>query len=328
LVLLDGDFAVVAASASFLRAFDVPSHDAVGQSIFQLRGGEWNIPQFRALLKATSAGGVQVEAYETELRGARASPRQIVINVQKLAYDAAADERILLSVADVTEARIAAKLKDDLLREKAILLQEVQHRVANSLQIIASVILQSARRVQSEETRAYLRDAHNRVMSVASLEQHLARSGLGQVSLRAYFQQLCESIGASMIRDHNQLQLQVDADDSLVAADVSVSLGLVVTELVINALKHAFPGGRQGKVEVRYASDSLSWTLAVSDDGVGMPKDAPSATAGLGTNIVAALAKQLEADVEVAEANPGTTVSLTHTRRGGAAADQRRAAVV
>jgi two-component sensor histidine kinase len=315
LVLLDGDFVVVAASASFFSAFDLPSEDAAGQSILKLRGGEWNTPQFRALLKATAAGGVQVDAYEMDLKGDRASPRHVVVNVQKLVYADRDQARILLSIADVTDARTAEKVKDDLLREKAILLQEVQHRVANSLQIIASVILQSARRVQSEETRAYLRDAHNRVMSVASLQQHLAQSGLGRVALRAYFEQLCESIGASMIRDHGQLQLEVEADESLVAADVSVSLGLVVTELVINALKHAFPGGRHGKIEVRYASDSLSWTLSVSDDGVGMPKDAPSATAGLGTSIVAALARQLDADVAIAETNPGTTVSLIHPRQ-------------
>lgn len=314
LVLLDGDFAIVAASASFLRTFDVTTLDATGQSVFQLRGGEWNIPQFRALLKATSAGSVQVDAYEMDLTGSRATPRRVVVNVQKLAYGALDEERILMSVADVTEARIADKLKDDLLREKAILLQEIQHRVANSLQIIASVILQGARMVQSEETRAYLEDAHNRVMSVASLQQHLAQSDLGKVALRAYFQQLCESIGASMIRDHDQLQLEVRADDSLVSADVSISLGLVVTELVINALKHAFPGGRAGKVSVQYASGEADWKLSVSDDGVGMPKDALSASAGLGTNIVAALAKQLDAHIDIAEARPGTTVSLVHAR--------------
>src|SRR4030095_7895354 len=125
------------------------------------------------------------------LKRDRVAPRRLVVNVRKLDYDDASHIRLLVSVADVTEARIADKLKDDLLREKAILLQEIQHRVANSLQIIASVILQSARKGRSEETREYLRDAHNRVMSVASLQQHLAQSGLGEVALRAYLDQLC-----------------------------------------------------------------------------------------------------------------------------------------
>lgn len=313
LVLLDGDFSLVAASASFFAAFDIAPEGALGRSIFDLRDGEWDVPQFRALLKATAAGSIQVDAYEMELSGDRAVPRNLVINVQKLIYGDPEHDRLLLSVADITEARLAGKLKDDLLREKAILLQEIQHRVANSLQIIASVILQSARKVQSEETRAYLTDAHNRVMSVASLQQHLSQSGLGDVALRAYFDQLCQSISASMIRDHNQLQIEVNADDSLVPADVSISLGLVVTELVINALKHGFPGRRRGTIRVDYTSQGPDWTLSVSDDGVGMPKDTPSATAGLGTNIVAALAKQLRAQVHIADARPGTTVSLIHT---------------
>lgn len=323
LVPLDDDFCVVAASGSFFTAFNVAPRDAAGRFIFQLRGGEWNVPQFRALLKATASGSVQVDAYEMELRGDRTVPRSLVINVRKLAYGDPEHDRLLLSVADITEARLAGKLKDDLLREKAILLQEIQHRVANSLQIIASVILQSARRVQSEETRAYLKDAHNRVMSVASLQQHLSRSALSDVALRAYFHQLCESISASMVRDPDQLRIEVNADDSLVAADVSISLGLVVTELVINSLKHAFPGGRQGKIVVEYTSQGPDWTLSVSDDGVGMPKDAPSATAGLGTNIVAALAGQLGARVEVADGHPGTTVSLIRTGVAAAGAEAR-----
>src|SRR3546814_1472945 len=107
--------------------------------------------------------------------------------------------RLLLSISDVTDARSSEKLKDDLLREKAILLQELQHLVANSLQIIASVLMQSARRVQSEEARGHLHDAHNRVMSIATLQQTLAASRLGDVELRGYFTQLCESLGASLI---------------------------------------------------------------------------------------------------------------------------------
>ncbi len=188
--------------------------------------------------------------------------------------------------------------KDDLLRDKAVLLQELQHRVANSLQIIASVLMQSARKVQSEETRTHLFDAHQRVMSVAAL--------------RPYFTALCESIGASMIRDHSKLSLDVAVDDSVTSADVSVSLGLIVTELVINALKHAFPGDSSGKIKVDYSSRGPNWNLSVSDTGIGMPKDAANAKPGLGTNIVQALAGQLQATIKITEAHPGTVVSIAH----------------
>jgi two-component system, sensor histidine kinase PdtaS len=189
--------------------------------------------------------------------------------------------RLLLSIADLTEARVAKKIKDDLVREKSILLQELQHRIANSLQIIASVLMQSARRVQLDETRVHLHYAHNPVMSVAALQQQLTTSTLGDVELRFYFTDLCRNIGASMIRDHNQLMLDVSVDESIACADVSVSLGPIVTELVINALRHAFPDHASGTIKVGYYSDGPAWTLWVSDNGIGMPALSEAAHSGL-----------------------------------------------
>ncbi|MGH6956801.1 MAG: ATP-binding protein, partial [Caulobacteraceae bacterium] len=112
-----------------------------------------------------------------------------------------------------------------------------------------------------------------------------------------------------MINDHNQLSLDVTADDSVASADASVSLGLIVTELVINALRHAFPGRRKGRIAVDYRSDGPEWTLSVADDGVGMPTDPASAKSGLGTSIVLALAQQLHAGVQLSNAEPGHKVS-------------------
>jgi two-component sensor histidine kinase len=312
LLLLDDDLAVIAASRSFCRAFQIDLASAPGRQLSELGTGEWNVSQLRVLLRATLAGHADIEAYEMDLVRQRGQPRRLVISAQMLDYGDAEHVRLLLSVTDVTDARMAEKHKDDLLREKAILLQELQHRVANSLQIIASVLLQSARRAPSDDTRNHLYDAHQRVMSVAAVQKQLAASRLGEVGLRTYFAELCQSLSASMIRDHDQLSLEVSADESVASADVSVSLGLIVTELVINALKHAFPGRRSGKIIVGYRSAGPAWTLSVGDNGVGMPKDLASARPGLGTSIVAALAQQLEARVQVADANPGTSVAIVH----------------
>jgi two-component sensor histidine kinase len=157
-------------------------------------------------------------------------------------------------------------------------------------------------------------------MSVAAVQKQLATTTLGDVALRAYFTELCQSIGASMIRDHNQLSLDVIVDDSLAGPDISVSLALIVTELVINALKHAFPGRRHGKITVEYQSNGPNWTMSVGDDGVGMPKDPSSAKTGLGTSIVQALAQQLQAEVESTDTRPGHKVSIVHTHDGAKAA--------
>ena len=314
LLLLDQALRVIAASTSFCVAFDVDPDRIVGRFLGEVGTGEWNKPQLRVLLEATADGNAAIAAYEMDLKGMKAGVRRLVINAQRLVYSDADPVRLLMTIEDVTAAREGEKQKDDLLREKAILLQELQHRVANSLQIIASVILQSAKKTTSEETRINLRDAHSRVMSVAALQQQLAASRLGAVELEPYFTQLCKSIAASMIHDPTRLKLTVEADESSTDANVSVSLGLVVTELVINALKHAFPGGRSGMIVVAYRSHGPNWTLSIKDDGVGMPRDAASATPGLGTSIVEALARQLKARIQVESGSHGTLVSVIHSQ--------------
>lgn len=312
LLLLDHNLTVIAASKTFCHVFQLDPASVSGRKMSELGNGEWSVPQLRSLLTATVSGDAQIDAYEFELKRKDQPPRRLMINAKQINYTDAASALLLVTIADVTDVRIAEKIKDDLLREKAILLQELQHRVANSLQIIASVLLQNARTVQSEETRSHLKDAHQRVMSVAAVQQQLAASTLGKVELRPYFDKLCSSIGASMIRDHNLLSLEVSADESTSSADVSVSLGLIVTELVINALKHAFPGHRSGKIVVGYRSQGPDWTLSVSDNGVGMPMDSASAKRGLGTSIVDALANQLQARVQRSSVKPGYSVSIIH----------------
>lgn len=310
LLLLDERLEIVVASRSFCRAFGLKPVTVVGQTMAELGAGEWDVPQLDALLKATASGFAEVEAYEMNLQRVDRSPRRLVVNAHKLDYQDKSEVRILLSVLDVTDARRSEKQKDELLREKAILLQELQHRVANSLQIIASVLMQSARKVQSDESRGDLRDAHHRVTSVAALEQQLATSQIGDVQLKRYLTNLCGSIAASMIHDHEALVLAVDVDDSVVEADRSISLGLVVTELVINCLKHAYPGQQGGRITVSYQTQGPDWSLTVADDGVGMPNASAISQAGLGSSIVKALAAQLGAEITVSEAKPGTIVTL------------------
>ena len=312
LLFLAADLKVIAVSASFCRTFQIDPASVSGRLLSELGDGEWGMPKLNSLLKATATGNAEIEAYEIELVRKGRDARCLLVNAHKLDDGDSQPTRLLLAVADVTIARAEARQKDDLLREKAILLQEVQHRVANSLQIIASLLMQSARRVQSEEARGHLHDAHQRVMSIAAVQRHLATSSPGDVALRPYFAQLCESLGASMIHDPRRLSIAVTVDDSVVSANVSISLGLIITELVINALKHAFPHRRHGKITIDYRSDGLDWTLSVRDDGIGMPTGAEKAQPGLGTGIVEALARQMKGVIHVVDANPGTAVTLVH----------------
>lgn len=314
LLLLNENLTVIAASNSFCRAFDVNCALVTGQKLADLGEGEWKVRQLDSLLRATIAGNAAIDVYEMDLVRPGKDTLRLLINAHTLDYFEAESVRVVLAITDVTSQRLADKVRDDLVREKQLLLHEIQHRIANSLQIIASVLLQSARKVQSTETREHLRDAHNRVMSIAMLQKHLSSTAVENVALKSYFQDLCASIGASMIGEPQRLVLTSEVDDSAVDPDTSVSLGLVVTELVINALRHAFPGGTQkGTIKVGYKSDGTAWTLVVVDDGVGMPKDREERKPGLGTGIVEALASQLGAIVSVTDESPGTKISIVHS---------------
>jgi two-component sensor histidine kinase len=314
LLLLDADLVVIAASASFSAAFDIDVASAPGHALSRLGDGEWDVPQLRSLLQATASGAAKIEAYEMDLTRRGQASRRLVIHAQRLVYQDVGNMRLLMAVTDVTDTRADAAEKEEVLRQNLVLLQEVRHRVANSLQIIASVLMQNARKTASDETRGHLKDAHNRVMSVAALERQLAGSGDPHVELKAYFTDLCASIAASMIADSDELSLVVAGAPGVVDARVSMSMGLIVTELVINALKHGFPDHRHGVITVAFEVHGPNWSLSVTDDGVGMPTEPSEVRTGLGTSIVQALARQLSASVETSSANPGTCVALNHTQ--------------
>lgn len=320
LLLMKADRTVLAASRSFSTVFGLQPQDIIGRKIEAIGEGAWDIPQLRSLLAATLSGDAKIEAYELELPTPDRSVRRLRLNAQRLDYAGAGAEgaRLMLAVHDVTDAHSRDELRERLLRDNALLLQEVRHRVANSLQIIASVLMQNARRVSSDEARGHLRDAHQRVIAVAELERQLAASTFEDVELQTYFGRLCDSLRASMISSAQDVTLTVTGPPALVAANVSISLGLIVTELVINALKHAFPDGQSGAITVDYRAEGSRWALSVSDDGAGIPRDNAPPRAGLGSSIVEALARQLDARVDIS-APPGCKVSIIHDAGDSAA---------
>jgi chemotaxis protein methyltransferase CheR len=153
-------------------------------------------------------------------------------------------------------------------------------------------------------------------MSVAAVQQQLLASSHGEpIEIGPYLSRLCEALLASMTDDSRPVSLKVRAEGGTVSSADAVSIGLIVTELVINAFKHAFVGRAAGLLVVTYEAAETSCSFAVSDNGIGTPAghlDLEKATPGLGTIIVEALAKQLNARVEIARTPQGTTVSITH----------------
>ena len=125
LLLLNGDLTLVAASKSFCKAFQIDPATIADKPLRELGAGEWDVAQLNVLLKATATGQAEVEGYEIDLCRPDQVTRRLVLNAQKLDYGNTESVRLLVAVLDVTDARLAEKLKNDLIREKEVLLQEL-----------------------------------------------------------------------------------------------------------------------------------------------------------------------------------------------------------
>jgi len=260
----DKDLRVIAASRSFYSVFKVSPQDTQGRLLYELGDGQWDILKLRLLLEKIIPEQGVMEDYEVEHEFPGIGHRTVRLNARQVFYEGGADTTILLGMEDITGQRALEREKEELLRQKDVLLQEIQHRVANSLQIIASIILMKARTVQSEETRLHLQDAHSRVMSIAAVQEHLRYSGsIGPVEVTPYLSKLCESLAASMIGDIRPISLKVCGNGGSANSRDAECLGLIVTELVMNALKHAFHDKSDGQIIVPRVSSRRSRTSSM-----------------------------------------------------------------
>jgi chemotaxis protein methyltransferase CheR len=318
LLVLDQDLRVIAASRAFYARFQVKPGATEGRLLYELGDGQWDIPKLRVLLEKIIPEQGVMDDYEVEHDFPEIGLRTMCLNARQVFYETDKRTNILLGIEDITERRILENEKDELLQAKDVLLREMQHRVANSLQIIASIIMMKARTVDSEETRRHLQDAHKRVISVAAVQHHLhasvATGSFDSVEVKAYLSKLCDALAASMIGEERRISLNVRGDGGSVSCRDAESLGLMTTELVINSLKHAFSDEiKEGQITATFDVSGTDWKLSVADNGTGRPDGTfAQAKTGLGTGIVTALAKQLDAKVETVSGPQGTTVSITH----------------
>jgi len=313
LIVLDEDLRIIVASRSFYKKFGLTHKNTEGKKFYDLGNGQWNIPAFRILLEKVIPKHAVVTEYEIEHDFPLLGLRTMLVNAREIRYENAR-KKMLLSIFDITKQRALETEREKLITQKELLLKEMRHRVANSLQIIASILLLKAETVDSKESRAHLEDAHERIMTIATAQKELDAVEVGEdIQVARYLTALCKSIAHSMIEGKKSIKILVKAGKGFTSSDAAVSFGLITTELVINSLKHAFPDGKTGRVTVSYSNKGPNWTLSVSDNGVGHSKLKEGARRGLGTSIIGALANQLHAIIRKQSSPKGTTVSLIHT---------------
>ena len=319
-LVLDETLHLLAGSRCFYEVFNEDPLTAHGKSLFELSGGQWDIPGLRRLLDAVVPQRTPVEGFEFEQDFAPGGRRTIQLNAMPIRDEGDKGRMVLLAIKDITDRRVAEREKqhllehtERLLEQQKTLLREMEHRIANSLQIIASILLLKAGSVSSEETKNELRAAHQRVMSVAAVQAHLhAADGIEQIEIGPYLTKLSAGLADSMIGPRQNIRITVSADAGALPSSHAVSLGLIVTELIMNALKYAFPEPRRsGRVQITFEKAESDWKLTVADNGVGRGAEKAPASTGLGTALIGALAKQLEAQISESSTAKGVTVEVT-----------------
>lgn len=324
LLVLDCHFGVTVASRSFFHGFEVTPEDIIGRSVYEILDGCFNITKLATLLDKVLPEHSIAENFEIDAEFPRIGQRTLIVNAREVYFIKKTHNAILLSFADVTNRRLIEKEKESLfnetkrlLQEKEVLLLEMQHRIFNSLQIIANILMVKTQITASEEARRHLQDAYFRVMSVATLQRHIDAAGRTEcVEILPYLTTLCDGLAASMIGEEKKISFKYALDSAVVPSAEAVSLGLIVTELVINSVKHAFPESRRdAAIFVKYEISGSNWQLTVSDNGVGRPKESTETSPdGLGSSLVKALAQQIKAQIETVSSSRGLAVSITHVR--------------
>ncbi len=214
---------------------------------------------------------------------------------------------VLSAVVDITERKQREESIRAALREKELLLGEIHHRVKNNLQIIHSLLDLQRSQIGDEGVKAMLLESQNRVLSMSLIHQMLYQTqDFAEVDFHRFINRLLPVLMESYSTDPDRVALHVDVRRLQLPIDAAIPCGLVVNELVTNALKHAFPGGRRGMIRVELdGGDGGEVVLSVANDGEPIPEDLDfSRGTTLGMQLVHLLADQIGGRMDVQRANP------------------------
>jgi PAS domain S-box-containing protein len=218
---------------------------------------------------------------------------------------------VLASIIDITERAQAAQRLMNSLREKEVLLREIHHRVKNNLAVINSLLYLQSSTTQDEQTLRMLQSCRDRVYSMALVHERLYRSeDLASVDFAEYTEELTNQLFRNHVLSADTIQLKLEVEKIPLDIDRAIPCGLILNELISNALKHAFPNGRSGEIRVSLQrTKNGGLILSVADNGVGLPDEATLQTRrSLGMRLVHSLATQLDTQIEFLHRDPGTEV--------------------
>ncbi len=317
MLVLDVDLRVHSANNSFYRNFQVEPGETVGRLVYDLGNGQWDIPALRELLENVLPHNHFFNDFEVQHKFENLGQRVMLLNARRVDHL----QLILLAIEDVTErSRAEAQLKD-LLQQKEVLLKEINHRVKNNLQAINNLLYVQASTLGEGPLRQIIRTAQDRIKAIAMVHEQIYRGkNLTRLNLADYLAGLAEQLIYLYRPDPDSLVLKLDVDEVELDVDTAVPVGVIVNELVSNALKHAFPPdrdqpGQPDEIEIKLRSASENqFLLTVRDNGAGLPEGLdPTQSPSLGLRLVEMLIGQMQGELDI-ERNSGTAFKISFSR--------------
>ena len=294
------DWTLTFVNRAYCRYYGKQPEELIGKPIFQLLPHQEDQRTIQHLKSLTPENPVIVSEHQVldangDLRWQQWTDRAIFDESGRLVE--------FQSVArDITELKEAAKLLRESLTEKEVLLREIHHRVKNNLQVMASLLNLQSDYVENDAQLCIFRDAESRIWSMALVHETLYQSeNLALIRVREYVETLTAELFTSYGHLAPGVNLDVDVEDVSFGIDTAVPLGLIINELVSNALKHAFPSSKPGAIRVRLRSvDEGRFELEVRDNGVGMPASpAREQEKSFGLHLVKALVRQINGELHL-----------------------------
>jgi PAS domain S-box-containing protein len=240
--------------------------------------------------------------------------KQVSLNILPIKNEEHRSFAVILD--DITQRKQAEEKLKASLKEKEVLLKEIHHRVKNNLQVISSLLNLQSGYVRDREALQMFKESQNRVRSMALIHEKLYQSkDLASIDIAGYIRDLTTSLFRSYEASAAAIRVNTDVHDVFLDINTAIPCGLIINELVSNALKHAFPGGRAGELKIamqRTNEDKIE--LIVSDNGMGFPKDVDFRnTESLGMQLVITLTEQLAGSIEL-DRSEGTTFRITFSQ--------------
>jgi len=318
MLMVDADGYIVLVNAQIEKLFGYQRAEMIGMQVEQLIPQRYRDkhPEFRR--NFFSAPQARPMGRGRELYGVHKNGTEVPIEIGLNPVATATRSYVLSSIVDITDRKRAVEqLRErtaDLtasLKERDVLLQEIHHRVKNNLQIISSLINMQVRRLQSEPACTVLKECKTRVDTISLIHEKLYQSrDFSNVSFPDYARSLANTV-LHVAESANRVTLEHHVEAVALPVDKAIPCGLILNELLTNALKHAYPESRTGTIEIRLRRLSDGYLeLQVCDDGIGMPDpDIKKVRRSIGLQLVSTLAEQLGGEVRITVTH-GTLVSV------------------